>query len=86
MTSYGNESIAVESIKLGVMDYIVKSPDTFLDITHIVERTLREWNHLLEKRKIALRLNLLSHAVEQSKVIVLITDQEGYIQYVNPKF
>ncbi|MGK9367339.1 response regulator [Melioribacter sp. Ez-97] len=86
MTSYGNETIAVESIKLGVMDYIVKSPDTFLDITHIVERTLREWNHLLEKRKIALRLNLLSHAVEQSKVIVLITDQEGYIQYVNPKF
>ncbi len=86
MTSYGNESIAVESIKLGVMDYIVKSPDTFLDITHIVERTLREWNNLLEKRKIALGLNLLSQAIEQSRVIVVITDHDGYIQYVNPKF
>jgi PAS domain S-box-containing protein len=51
MTSYGNEEIAVEAIKAGALDYIVKSQEAFSSMQRIVERTLREWNHLLERKQ-----------------------------------
>lgn len=86
MTSYGYETFAVEAMKLGVLDYIVKSPDIFFDMAHIAERTLREWDTIVEKRKIEDRLRKLSTAVEQSKVINVITDTDGIIEYVNPIF
>ncbi|MBL8101792.1 MAG: response regulator, partial [Anaerolineales bacterium] len=31
MTSYGNERIAVEALKSGALDYVVKSPESMLD-------------------------------------------------------
>ncbi len=86
MTSYGNENFAVEALKLGVIDYIVKSPETFSDMVHICERTFREWEAIIEKRKMEDRIRKLSSAVEQSKVIVMITDIYGTVEYVNPKF
>ena len=39
-----------------------------------------------ERRRIEDRLRQLSRAVEQSPVSVVITDTQGTIQYVNPKF
>ncbi len=50
MTSYGNEHIAVEAIKAGALDYIVKSAETFVEMPRTVDRALREWN-LLQERK-----------------------------------
>jgi len=50
MTSYGNERIAVEAMKAGALDYIVKSPDAFAAMPRTIERALREW-HLLQERK-----------------------------------
>lgn len=50
MTSYGNEQIAVDAIKGGAIDYVVKSDITFLDMPHIASRALREWNHIEQKR------------------------------------
>ena len=50
MTSYGNEQVAVEALKAGALDYVVKSPQIFAEMPHTVERSLREWN-LLQTRK-----------------------------------
>ncbi len=50
MTSYGNEQIAVDAIKGGAIDYVVKSDMTFMDMPHIAKRALREWNYIVEKR------------------------------------
>ncbi len=50
MTSYGNEKIAVDAMKSGALDYIVKSREIFADMPHICERALREWHHI-NKRK-----------------------------------
>jgi len=50
MTSYGNEQVAVEAMKSGALDYVVKSPGTFAAIPRTVDRALREWN-LLQERK-----------------------------------
>ena len=43
MTSYGNEKFAVEAIKLGALDYVVKSTETLNNMEYILNRSLREW-------------------------------------------
>lgn len=41
---------------------------------------------MTERRRVAERLRQLSQAVEQSPVSILITDAQGAIEYVNPRF
>lgn len=50
MTSFGNESLAVEAMKAGAMDYIVKSPEEFRRMPATVQRISREWMNV-QKRK-----------------------------------
>lgn len=50
MTSHGNERIAVESIKAGVLDYLVKSDSSLVDMPHVATRALREWDHQVKRR------------------------------------
>ncbi|GEM_PF-2622000 len=52
MTSFGNEQAAVESIKAGALDYVVKSESILKDMPHIVERTLREWDHWIRRKHV----------------------------------
>jgi two-component system sensor kinase FixL len=40
MTSYGNERIAVEVLKSGALDYVVKSPESMMDMPHLAERAI----------------------------------------------
>jgi DNA-binding NtrC family response regulator len=51
MTSYGNEQVAVEAIKAGALDYVVKSAEAFVTMPRAVERALREWKLLTERRE-----------------------------------
>lgn len=50
MTSHGNERVAVEALKAGALDYIVKSDSTFVDMPHIVARALREWDNQIHRK------------------------------------
>src|SRR5689334_11156167 len=51
MTSYGNEKVAVEAIKAGALDYVVKSEAVLADMPYIVERALRQWQNYLERQR-----------------------------------
>ena len=51
MTSHGNERIAVDAIKAGALDYLVKSDAALMDMPHTAERALREWDNILKRRK-----------------------------------
>jgi len=51
MTSYGNEQLAVEMIKAGALDYLVKTTENFNNICWFIERSLREWETLCERKK-----------------------------------
>ncbi len=86
ITSHGNEQMAVEAMKAGALDYVVKSEVALADMPHIVERALREWDHITERMRAENELRKLSRALEQSPATVVITDIEGTIEYVNPKF
>ncbi|MGD8560643.1 MAG: PAS domain-containing protein [Gammaproteobacteria bacterium] len=50
MTNFGNEQLAVDVLKLGALDYVVKSEHLFREIPQITIRVLREWDNLAEKQ------------------------------------
>lgn len=51
MTSQGDEHIAVEAIKGGASDYVVKNELSFAAIVHVTERALRDWQNLCARQK-----------------------------------
>ncbi len=51
MTAYGDEQMAVEVMKAGALDYIVKMEATFCDMPHVVQRVLREWANITGRRR-----------------------------------
>ncbi len=51
MTDQINEKAAVEVIKAGAMDYLLKNETTLVEMPHIVERSIREWKLLQERRE-----------------------------------
>ena len=65
MTSYGNEHIAVEAIKAGALDYVVKSDVTLVDMPHIAERSLREWENISKRARAEEALRRLNAELEQ---------------------
>ncbi len=60
LTAFGNERTAVDAIKGGALDYVVKSPEMFADAAHLVERALREWHHLQERNRADARLEAIN--------------------------
>ena len=51
MTSSGDEKIAVKAMKAGALDYIVKTTESFKAMPHTVERALREWKLIQERKR-----------------------------------
>jgi len=89
MTSHGNEQVAVEAMRIGALDYIVKSNTTLADMPHTAQRALREWQYRKEQKeaKAALleserRYRLL---FEQSNDAILIHDLDGHIMDFNQR-
>ncbi|MEI6704803.1 MAG: response regulator [Deltaproteobacteria bacterium] len=51
MSSHGNEQIAVEAMKIGAQDYIVKSPETFENLPRTVAYALMTWALIVARRQ-----------------------------------
>jgi len=51
MTGYGDEKVAVDVMKSGVLDYIVKSGEKLKEMPQILEKALRQWNYLTEQKQ-----------------------------------
>lgn len=87
MTSFGSEQVAVEAIKAGAIDYIVKSPEAFAQMPRTVERALREWNLLVERQQTVELLRAqeeeLDAIYENAPLIMVLVDQERRICKVN---
>lgn len=60
MTSQGNENLAVEAMKAGAMDYLVKSHDSFEAMPRNLLRVYREAQHAVEKKLAAGALEILN--------------------------
>jgi len=51
LTGRGSESMAVQALRAGALDYIVKSDDHFADMPRVVQRAVREWDNLVEAER-----------------------------------
>jgi len=52
MTSHGNEQIAVDLLKAGAIDYVVKSEQSFAEMPLVIERAMQTWSQIAEKSTI----------------------------------
>jgi len=75
---------AVALLKRGAHDFLNK--DQLARLVPAIERERRDAAQRAQRRAAEERVRILSAAVEQSPVSVVITDRNGVISYVNPKF
>ena len=81
MTGFGDEAMAVEAIKAGALDYIIKSKEAIDNLPHIVERAMRQWQHITERKKaedaVGLSEEKFSKAFQASPNSMTITSLDG---------
>jgi len=63
MSGQGDEAAAVEAMKAGALDYLVKSSATLDEMPRIVERVLREWRHITERKLVEKELEAFVYTV-----------------------
>ena len=87
MTSHGDEEVAVEVMKAGALDYIVKSESTLLDISHIALSSVRAWEQIRERKRAEAELReseaRFRCAVEDAPYPIMIFSDDGSIVRLN---
>jgi PAS domain S-box-containing protein len=81
MTSHGNEQVAVETIKAGVLDYVIKSATTLAEMPRIADRALRQWEQRVARKRAEERYEDL---VQNETHIIYTLDAQGLITFANP--
>jgi PAS domain S-box-containing protein len=89
MTGHGDEQVAVEAIKAGALDYVVKSEVTLADMPHTAERAMREWNHIIEHKRAqeALRESEQKYRslVESTEDSIYLVDRDCRYLFMNER-
>ncbi len=78
------EELAVEMMRAGANDYVMK--DNLTRLPAAVARELREAEVRRARRQAEAQARLLWQAVEQGPGMVLVTDAEGRVTYVNRRW
>lgn len=73
MTAFGDEQLAVKTIKAGALDYIVKMPETFSLMPSILTRVFREWDLILQRR------------LAEEKIQTLLREKESLLKQVHQR-
>jgi PAS domain S-box-containing protein len=79
-----NRETAVELMKAGADDFVIK--EHISRIGSAIKTALEKKEILKAKKKAEDELKILSRAIEQNPVSILLTNIQGEIKYVNPKF
>lgn len=93
MTGYGDEQVAVDSLKAGALDYVVKLDSTLKDMPRIAERALRQWEAIVERRRMEVALaeseEKFRALIEKAGELIIILDmnldgKEWIYNYLSP--
>ena len=83
MTSFGDEGIAVNAMKSGATDYIVKTQESLISLPQTANRILRERRLLLDKELAVEKQQQLTAILEATPDLISITDLDGFLTYLN---
>jgi len=83
MTSFGDETVAVNAMKAGASDYIVKTDTSLLELPIVANRVLREWRLILDKQIALEQQNRLTSILEATPDLICIADIDGFLTYLN---
>ena len=90
MTSHGDEKLAVEMLKSGAIDYVVKSETTLKDLPRIAERVLREWENIQQRKRAEDALHesdvRYRNLHESIRDAIASVDMDGKITEINQSF
>lgn len=88
LTAEGGQEVAVEAMRAGALNYVVKTPESFADMPRIVEATLREWGHIVERRRAEEKLQASEahyrSLIENAHDVIITVDEEGQLDYTSP--
>ena len=83
MSSFGDEQVAVNAMKSGAAEYIVKSRETMAALPHTASRVLREWRLLLDQRLAQEHQDRLIAILEATPDLICIANLDGFVTYLN---
>jgi|GEM_PF-2227002 len=90
LTSQGGEQDAVDALKMGALDYVVKTPEFYRDLPRMISRWMREWNDIVMRRRaeqaLSEREQLLGNIINTTIDGYLLLNSEGKILEVNHAF
>ena len=88
MTCQGDEQSAVKAMKLGALDYVVKTPASLAEMPRAAQRIMREWalgvEHAEAQRILAKREEFFRMMVEHATDVIAIADPDGTSRYTSP--
>jgi PAS domain S-box-containing protein len=84
-SAHSDTDYLLKAIEIGISQFVMKPLD-FKRLLEIVNQSVVTIRLEQKVRSQAQRIDKLSRAVEQSPSTVVITDRDGLIEYVNPKF
>ncbi|MGR3303336.1 MAG: PAS domain S-box protein, partial [Candidatus Scalindua sp.] len=83
LTSHGDEKIAVEAMKAGAFDYIVKSEVTLDNMPRICERVLRECKHITNSKRAEEKYRRLIENLRDNYFFYM-HNVDGVFTYISP--
>lgn len=89
MTGHGTEQIAVEMMKTGAIDYVVKSKAMFDDLPRIALRAIRDWDNIIYRKAAERKAQETSERyrqlTEHIDASISCYDLNGTILYLNSR-
>ncbi len=87
ITSHGDELMAVDIIKAGAIDFIMKSDLTLSEMPYLIDRALHQWRKVLEHRQAQMALR---ESEERLRILfeyapdgIVLTDGESAVVDIN---
>jgi diguanylate cyclase (GGDEF)-like protein/PAS domain S-box-containing protein len=83
MTSYSDEKVAVNAMKSGAADYIVKTQETMASLPRTASRVMREWRLVIDQKLARERQQRLTAILEATPDLICIANLDGFVSYIN---